>query len=229
MSSCAVYDSLAAEHDSPGKLLLSYFFPPAQNQKTTAGDVIRALIKQLLVFHRKIQTNLPQDLKDTLWHTFSRGRGMCTVSSLTRIFDALTRDIENCTLILDGLDLLKESDVLEFFRFVRNIFPEARSISPSFKMILFCRETLGRGIRLENLSKSTTLQIGLDHVEHDIHSYVDHVVPSKQRERSITNDPNLVKEIVNVLKSNSARMYELSCLLIYILMHRQVPVGEAAG
>lgn len=102
---------------------------------------------------------------------------------------------------------MQESDILAFNRFLRDVFAGGPMAISKCRLILFCRETLGRGLRLESMPLSCIFHTLVDHVKSDVHSYVDYEITRKQNERSISNDVLLIDEVRRVLKENAQKMF----------------------
>lgn len=150
---------------------------------------------------------MPQDLRDEV-------EAVCTpltsatnnISNLIAIIQHFLRLQPLCFVIVDGIDSLLESEIQIFLRFLRHTWEPQASHGPQSKLMLSCRETLGRRIRLDSVPSSTFVRIRLKHLEQDIHHYVNSEVDTRQAESPITEDSTLVDEIKSVLKSNSEKM-----------------------
>lgn len=200
-------DSLISEQDHGTRLILSYFVDPTLNTPITAPDVLRAIIKQFLVYHQDSYHELPSELREQLRVVLPASKAFTGTRILIETIQAfISNTARECVVVIDGIDILKEHDALELLRFPREIFAYNHKFRQQTKMVLFCRDTVGRGIQLGTLPNSTMLQIDLDHIEPDIHAFVDHLVSVKQSEQPITNDLELEAEIKRVLKANSAKM-----------------------
>lgn len=138
---------------------------------------------------------------------------LTSVPSVTASIDHLTATLKHFLqlhpssyIVVDGIDALSENEILTFVKFLREVWSTESGFSPFGRLILFCRETLGRRIRLDSISNSIILQIRLKHLESDIHTYVDSQINMKQQECPITSNDDLVDEVKTVLKLNSEKM-----------------------
>ena len=109
-------------------------------------------------------------------------------------------------MIVDGIDTLEERHMLDFRESLRDLCNAGQDEGYCLKAIIFCRETLGRGVRLQDAANTTVLKIGIEHLREDIYLYVDHMVDRMQRRRCVTDDLHLLNEIKQVLKTHSAKM-----------------------
>lgn len=202
----AVVDALALGGASSNGLVISYFVDTSQNQTPAARDMVRALIKQVVVFKQQNSMHLPKYLQDRLRIVLARTASHFALNAFIEIFKDLASHLMQCTIIIDGLDLLKEDDVTQCLQFLRSITSNTNSSQENLKTSIFCREIPGRGIRLENHASSVMLQISLEHIQRDIHHYIDQAVSKKRQGSNLIEDNSLITEIVEVLKANSGRM-----------------------
>lgn len=168
--------------------------------------IVRALIQQLVAHHREIKREMDSETRTALKEAFRCLKTLPDMGILIRLLRLLINGLGCYTFVIDGVDYLQEKETVSYLRVVRDVFDNQAGPRSSNKLIMFCRETLGRGIRPESLPSSISLRIGLAHLKHDIHTYVDWLVAAKQLDRSITTDDALVDEIKCVLKANSAKM-----------------------
>lgn len=187
--------------------VLSYYVDAARPDPATTLDILHALVKQIAVHYRDSNTPMTQKLHEEM-------KAICTsLAPASTIFFNLTAVIQHflrvqplCFLVVDGLDSLLESEIQMFMKFLRHIWDTTTCLDSHGKLILSCRETLGRRIRLDNIPCSAVLQLRLEHLQSDIHLYVDSEVDTRHAESPITADDALVDEIKSVLKSNSEKM-----------------------
>lgn len=201
----AVVTSLeASQHE---QALVTFFADPSSNNNITACDVVRAQIKQLVARFRECDEGLPRDAASALTKAFPHAKAIPDLGTLTDILKMLVAGLGSCVFVTDGLDILQEREVVSYLQVVRVLFASVPDSVSHCRMIIFCRETLGRGIRIDTIPRSTTLRIGISHLRRDIHKYIDHEVAAKQLDRNITRDEQLLQEIKDVLKANCAKMY----------------------
>lgn len=202
----AIIDWLREPTIGPKLPVLSYYVDAARPLPPTAPDILHALIKQIVIHYRESDRLMPPTLYDEVAALcISLKSATTSFTDLTRVLQQLL-SLQSFSLVVDGVDTLIELEVLIFINFLRYIWSPQLKPNSQSKLVLSCRETLGRRIRLENIPHSRILQIKLEHLTPDIHLYVNSEVDRKQAEGSITNDDVLVEEIKSVLKSNSQKM-----------------------
>lgn len=202
----AVVDSLIHDIQDRNDCILHYFVDTSGATQNSAADIVRALLKQLLIQLQESENQSVTIALSEMKSILRRARGFSSLASLTQLFRRFVENIGQCKCVIDGVDALEEKEVVTFLQFLRDTCGQARTSVQKVRIMIFCRETLGRGIHIEGMAQSATFKIGITHVKRDLHSYVDHQVNAKQEERSITDDTILVEEIKNVLKSNSEKM-----------------------
>lgn len=139
---------------------------------------------------------MPRDLYDQVEAICSPFTPATTsIFDLTTIIQHFLRLEPQCFLVVDGIDSLLEPEILIFMKFVRDVWGSELGLGSQSRLMLSCRETLGRRIRLESIPSSTVFQIRLEHLESDIHLYVDSEVDLRQAEGPITDDDVLIDEI----------------------------------
>lgn len=111
-----------------------------------------------------------------------------------------------CLFVIDGIDALPENEVVSFLKFLRIHFTASDGDSEGSKVLVFCRETLGRGFRVADLPQTSILQVTLEHIQPDLYTYVEHKVEEKQKGRTITGNLRLIEQVKNILKGNSEKM-----------------------
>jgi hypothetical protein len=165
------------------------------------------MIKQIIIHYRESITPMPRKLYDEVEAICTRLEFAAnSIPNLTAVIQHFLRLQPLCFLVVDGIDSLLEPEILIFIKFLRDVWDPQLRLHSQSKIILSCRETLGRRVRLESIPCSTVLQIRLKHLESDIHIYVSNEVDKRQAESPITNDEMLVDEIKSVLNSNSEKM-----------------------
>lgn len=115
--------------------------------------------------------------------------------------------IKPCSFVIDWIDALTEREVFEFLDSLRDLFPPTQGKKASHKLIMFCRQSLGRGVQLESIPSSAHFEIRLKNIQCDLLAFVDHEVDFRQRRCSITKDMELIEETKRVLKTQCGKMY----------------------
>lgn len=132
--------------------------------------------------------------------------------------DILVQLVDTCSLVnivIDAIDRFHEEEVTKFVGLTQ-VF--ATRCSQRLRMLCFCRDVLGRGIRpFSELPQSRHIAIGLSDVQDDIEHFVDHEIEQLQSLRSITESAQLIQEIRSVLKENSNKML-VTCSLAELLL-----------
>lgn len=202
----AVVNDLEVDQVGQDRPVVSYFVDTASNQQVTATEILRALVKQLMLLHEASRKDHSQGIQDSIRTCLSVTDEVLTFAILTKLVIAIARELGGCTFVIDGIDAMQEHEVLAFLRFLSEVFEASPGPPAGCKLILFCRETLGRGIRLESIPQSCIFYNETNHVRSDIHFYIDHEIERNQRERCITNDNVLLHEVSRVLKENADKM-----------------------
>lgn len=149
---------------------------------------------------------LPQPLATTIHRAFVKSKVPASAGVVAEVFNKLCKNLQNCTILIDGLDCLTESEVLGFLKFLRQYFQTGTSMQNSARWLIFCRDTLGRGIRLESVTQSQCFHIDLRHVKRDLHQYIDHEVELRRNESTRITNENTILKIKTVLKDNCEKM-----------------------
>lgn len=203
----AVIDWLNEPCIRPITPVIHYYVDAARVRPPTASEILHALVKQFVAYYLESDLLMPKKLFDevaAICNTLNSTPTSLTI--LTAVVQHFLRLQPFSFLVVDGIDSMLESEIMIFIRSLRHIWdPQLKLISQS-KLILSCRETLGRRIRLENIPCSTVLQISLKHLQSDIHLYVDNEVDTRQTENPITDNNALIDEVKKALKSNSEKM-----------------------
>lgn len=174
---------------------------------TTVEDILRALLKQLLVFLNDHNVQLSQEHELQIRSKLTDPKQKQPLETLIAILAPFRASVPDCLYVVDGIDALPESEIMVFLKFLRSHFAETFESSHQHKMLVFCRDTLGRGVRFDNIPCSSILRIVLENIKHDLDMYVEHEVEDKEASRRISTDPELVQRIKQVLKQNSEKMY----------------------
>lgn len=198
-------NSFGAEYHVDPQCVISYYIDTAGDQHTTAVQVVHALIKQLLMRYNGTLLDLGPDLRRKLRELIDR-KALSSLTSATRLLRTLAEGIGDCSIVIDGIDALQEKEVLAFLHFLRELHTQAQISNSRLKFMIFCRETLGRGIRLESMGPCAIVTTEITRLKHDIHLYVDHQVGLKQAERKIPGDEALLSRVKQMLKDNCAKM-----------------------
>jgi len=202
----AVIDHLDSDQSEQRPPVLSYFVDTARNQHVTVAEILRALVKQLLLLHQALHGEISRAVDQSIRACLSGNEDVLTLKALTHILISLIQEVGACDFVVDGIDVMGETDIIAFIELLSNIFDGSASLKRNCRLILFCRETLGRGIRLESIPQSCTFNTTSIHVRRDIHSYVDHEIKLKQATRPISDNQALIDRVATVLKMNSEKM-----------------------
>ena len=160
----------------------------------------------MLLHHHASRGPFSQEIQQRIGTCLWESEDILTLATLTQIANDLIQQQEACTSVVDGIDAMEEADILVFIGLLSKIFAKSDRLNPRCKLIWFCRETLGRYIRVQRVPQACIFNIEAIHVRRDIRLYVDHEVNTKQMERSISSDDALIDRIRNALKENAERM-----------------------
>lgn len=200
-------DWLNTQNNHSEFVIVSYYVDAARLHSTTASEILRAFVKQIIIHYKESSMPMLPDLHSKIEAVLTSATSVTTsISDLAAIVQHFLQLQPSCFLIVDGIDALPESEILVFVSFLRQLWSAQPDSNPCGRLMLLCRETLGRRISLERIPASIILQVKLKYLQPDIHVYVDSEVDKKQQEYPITNDDALVDEIKSVLKLNSEKM-----------------------
>lgn len=188
------------------RLCLHYFVDTLRNHPVTSEEIFRALVKQSLIHHSILYGNIPKDLESEIRTKCIDTRQVFPAAALLSILGRFRRLLPACVFVIDGIDALLEDEVIVFLKFVRTYFAEADDVVEDSNILLFCRESLGRGLRIENFLRTSILNITLPNIRPDLYTYVEYEVAEKQKDRTISENHELIEQVKNVLKQNSEKM-----------------------
>lgn len=159
-----------------------------------------------MVYILSVRLTVPSELQASINSASLGVAQLASDSAPTRIIKELSSWIGPCTFVIDGIDAMPEQGILAFLAFLRGLCDPTDRPSCDQKVIMFCRETLGRRIRLEEIPHSKVLTMDIGHVRRDIEIYVDHEVDAKQQEQRITENDDIINQVKMTLKQNSEKM-----------------------
>ena len=164
-------------------------------------------MRQLLKHIRGADKGLNVGLEQSLSHAFSHKSLPPQVPQLMQVLVKLLVAVGSCYIVLDGLDAMSEPEILQCTRLLREVLETCLAQRGlRMKILLFGRETLGRGIRLDELPTTTIKTIGIEQVLGDVRKYVDHEINLRQRDRAITQDHSLLAEVKKTLVAHAEKM-----------------------
>lgn len=186
---------------------IHYFIEAGTNSRSALDDLLRAMIKQLVVSHDQTILAFPPEILKAL-RIFKVSGFPPPTDDLVRLLKMLVDYSPPSMYLIDGLDDLDETQLLDMFDMLRRIFAEHNSHGS--KLALFSRETLGRGIDIERqltgLSQVHVLRLTLAHLSKDIARFVEAEVNRQQIRRLITTNEALVNEVKKKLIAHSGKM-----------------------
>lgn len=183
-----------------------YIDASVPNDPGSSQRILRALLKQAYDLHNRLRGSFPKALLNKLQKAFSSWTSTPHIPLMTELLKELLASLDKCVFAVDGLDYLPENDILTFLRIARNVFNDRTMIDKGHKLIMFCRDTLARGVHIQTHKHLKILQIEKSHVKVDIHTYVDHQIEGETIDRTITEDEALMDEVRQALKDNHAKM-----------------------
>lgn len=204
----AVIDWLSGRRVDTGSPIITYYVDASRVQQATTVEILQALIKQLVMHHRDLNSRVPRELRSMFENVFAPFPTKRHVANLMELLQRFLHVTPRCFLVVDGIDVLPESEISTFVESLRKIWSRKSSIGIGIdsRLMLFCREILGRQNPLQKIPSSVLLSIRLRDIRPDIHLYVDHEVDKRQCETPVTQDQTLINEIKDVLKSKSEKM-----------------------
>lgn len=207
-SRSAVIDRLTLQRQD-SQLVVSYFVDHSRQQPSTCIEILRALVKQIMHLHIASNDDTSEQLGASLKAIFPSAQARPSAKAITSILSNRSIRIKSCIFVIDGIDALPEREINEFLDCLHEIFPSPKSEKFWHKLIVFCRHSLGRGIRLESIPSSNQHEIKLSDIQRDLFAFVDHEVELKQRRRPITDNADLIEETKRVLKAHCGKMWAL--------------------
>ena len=206
VTASVVFEALTTSRSQSGPVVAAYFFDADLNQITTLDSLIRGILRQLLLAYTSRQLELSRELENQVRRTFVRNKLVTTSVHVSDIFSELCHGLGECEIIIDGLEYLKELEVTSLLRFVRTQFKDEFHRSSWPKWLIFCRETIGRGIPLDKISLATCIHISLDHIEFDLQRYIEVEVEEKRNSSNRSISDHMVSRIKDVLRQNCEKM-----------------------
>ena len=204
-------DELISPVTSEQEVVISYFVDANRAEKISACDVICALIKQLYIQFINSKDGVPASIYEQIRSAFTISK-ILTTRQACRLLSALIGTYSKCLIVVDGIDAMLEAEVITLLRAVSEL--NGTKQQTSLKWLIFCREILGRGIKVENIADAALFYIDVHHIQQDLHHFIAQEVEQRQRESSITENKELVDEIRTTLKANAHKMWVVYLFLI---------------
>jgi len=192
----------------PTDACIHFFFETGHTTARSLDDMLRAMIKQLLLSSQKASIALSSQVHQALHDMFDARKVLPTTDELTTLLKEMVDIFPRTLYLIDGFDDLNESQIQDLFAVLRRIF--ATGNPHGSKLALFSRESLGRGLdigeQLAPVPAKEGIRLNLKHLTSDIAKFVDEQVHAQQLRRRITNNESLILEIKEKLKENSDKM-----------------------
>lgn len=193
-------DYMKSMSTSTGKMLI-YFYCETSNPKTTqAKCLFRSLIQQILHYLWRSKRRCPKHIMDDIESLFRPSGLEPDLDDLTSVFSKLFFMVPEATYLIDGLDELNSTDVVETLSTLHRLFKDASTQ----KLFLASRDELGVNLRP---ALSQHLHILPKATEEDINHYIDCEVSRKAvEERVITDSQDLMDKIKHDLQKGACGM-----------------------
>lgn len=204
-------DELISSVTSEQEVVISYFVDTNRAEKISACDIICALIKQLYIQLVNSKDGVPARIHEQVENTFTISK-ILTTRRACKLLSALIGVYSKCLIVVDGIDAMPEAEIITLLRAVSEL--NGTKQQTSLRWLIFCREILGRGIRVENIADAALFYIDAHHIQQDLHHFIDQEVEQRQRESSITENQKLVDEIRTTLKANAHKMWVVYLFLM---------------
>lgn len=205
--SSAVLDALHEDACQTDSMVISYYVDSISAGKLSVDDILRAMIKQLVTTRRAIGSTIDTVLENKLRALFTTPTSVPNFTYLLQLVKDLSLQARRIYVLLDGVDAMTENAIIRLIKVIKDLTGSSSTTNIEFRILVFCREVLGCGIRFDDDQRFQVFQITLQNVQKDIHAFVDQQVSIKQDERYLIQNRELLDEIVRVLKVNSAKMY----------------------
>lgn len=192
----------------PTDACIHYFFETGHTTTRSLEDMLRAMIKQLLLSSQRASIALSSKVHQALHDMFDARKVLPTTDELTALLKEMIDVFPRTLYLIDGFDDLDEPQIQDLFAILRKIFVPGNPHGS--KLALFARESLGRGLGIDKqlapIPATEGIRLNLKHLSLDIAKFVDVQVDDQQLRRRITNNESLVLEIKEKLKENSEKM-----------------------
>ena len=134
------------------------------------------------------------------------------LDDVKEIFSSLFKYLETATYILDGLDELKDGDIVYVFEIFRSLF----QLPVEQKLFLSSRNELHKNVDLIHIAPSTRrIQMEKDNTQ-DIQHYIKRKLAEKsEHARKLTEDDSLAEEIASRLLSGAKGMLVAYCCKLF--------------
>jgi len=207
-SSAAIVDHFNELRSRSIRICVHYFFDSGKAGPKSLDNLLRALIKQLILSRDKALQPIESETQAEIRTMFQVQAIPPSTDMLKFILHKLMDETPGVFYLVDGFDDMAEPQIQSFFVLLRTIFRNGNSHGS--KLAIFSRETLGRGIdvqkQLSVLEKVSQIRLSLQLLSGDISRFVEALVDEQQLMRKITDDESLLAEIKSKLKANGDKM-----------------------
>lgn len=178
-----------------------FFYCQSEERHQSQGlYILASFIKQLFGFLR------PENIVRDVRKFFGHNRTEPDFDDLKDIFIRLFYCIPNVLFVLDGLDVLEKQQVKNLLEVFRSIFCGPKSCHGS-QILLVSREQIPGYIDIAT-SMPGIRQISIhSNILPDIDVYIKTGIVEKSKDRKLTDDPVLLREIRRILLEKSSGMY----------------------
>ncbi|KAK5952743.1 hypothetical protein OHC33_006336 [Knufia fluminis] len=205
----AVVDHFHELRSAKLQACIHYFVDSGKTGPKSLDSMLRGIIKQLILCHDEAMSPMSPALQAEVRATFQSNSLPPTVDGLKTLVQKMADETPGVLYLIDGFDEMAEQQIQQLFVALRNIFRD--SASHGSKLIIFSRETLGKGIsvrkQLSVLAQVFYIRLSLKQLSGDISRFVEALVDEKQLMRNITEDENLLLDIKSKLKAHGDKMF----------------------
>lgn len=174
--------------------------------------ILSSFIKQLYEF-LQLTFRVPEDIAKDIRRFFGHKRTQPDFDDLKDIFTNLFHHIPDTIYVIDGLDALDERHAKTLLKFIRSLFCD--SLPPQgTRLLLLSREQVPGHINITTLIPGTRRILTSSNVMRDIETYIETTIAEKMMFITLTDDPQVMEEIKQVLLKESSGMYDTNLFAV---------------
>lgn len=205
--STAVVEAAKDKSRLIGNATVYFYCQNEQRDMLKGSDVLASYIKQLLLYLIAINKPCPEAVQKEIRKFFGSKHSEPDFDDLVEIFSSLFAYTPKTIYIVDGLDELKEREVEQILRVVRQVFL-GNSKSYGSRILIFSREQIASHLNVTRLVPGTAhISTSLKGVTKDIQLYIENITDDKMSCRELTNNLLLTQEIKLTLLEKASGMW----------------------
>lgn len=163
-------------------------------------------MKQVLQQAELLSATIYQRLRKMLKPIFPSSQYRPGILEMTHHFKKALEEFPSSYCVIDGIDAMIEQEIDLLFDIIPRILDSRLDSAKRHKVAIFCRSSLGRGIRLQRLPLSLCVQFDIHNLREDLQLFINHGVDYRQKMRFITHDLRLIETSKESLMQHCAKM-----------------------